>query len=215
MRQIRKNREPVSLAAYRPTPGSNYEDFQFKDDLRSALTSEQKGLCCYCMAAIAPSSKQMKIEHWRCQSRYPEKELDYQNLLAACQGGNGSPKKDQHCDTLKGDLDLLFNPADPTHQIEARIQYLPDGTVSSPDPTFDDQLNKVLGLNLPRLKTARKLVLDGIIQWWKLEKGRLRGPIKQERLQRGRDRFVSVSGPLPPFAPVAAWWLSRKIRSLQ
>ena len=63
MRMIVKGKEPKSLTQHRLQPHSNYNNYSEKDDLRIALTREQKGLCCYCTNRIRPESKKMKIEH--------------------------------------------------------------------------------------------------------------------------------------------------------
>lgn len=94
----------------------------------------------------------MKIEHWRCQTRYPGRQLNYKNLLGACLGGHGKPSHLQHCDTRKGDLDLRWNPADPAHHIETRVKYELDGTIRSIDPRFNSELETVLNLNTPKIK---------------------------------------------------------------
>ena len=96
MRMIVKGQEPRSLVHYRAQSNSTYRDYSKKDELRIALVREQKGLCCYCTSRIRPEENKMKIEHWKCQSNYPELQLDYSNLLGSCCG-----KTDlcEHCDT--------------------------------------------------------------------------------------------------------------------
>ena len=73
MRNITKGQEPASLTQHRQTEYSDYDNYQDKSTLRECLVSEQRGLCCYCMRAIRPLEGAMKIEHWHCQDRYPEK----------------------------------------------------------------------------------------------------------------------------------------------
>ena len=129
MRAIAKGLEPQSLITHRLTSQGNYDNYTGKEALRHALVDEQRGLCCYCMGRIRPDASAMKIEHWRCQSHYGGEQLDYRNLLGACVGGERRPFRSQHCDTRKGDDNLLWNPAEPAHAIEARVQYDPDGTI--------------------------------------------------------------------------------------
>ena len=74
MRVIAKGPEPASLTVHRQTPHSDYDNYTAKDDLRHALVSEQRGLCCYCMGRILED--RLKVEHWRCQSRYPKEQLN-------------------------------------------------------------------------------------------------------------------------------------------
>ena len=206
MRAITKGHEPRSLTEHR-NAGRDYVDYQDKDGLRSALATEQRGLCCYCMGRIRPNAGEMKIEHWRCQSRYPLLQLCYRNLLGACLGGEGQPPCLQHCDTRKQDLDLLWNPADAAHVIEARVRYLPDGTIKSNDEAFDAQLNEVLNLNLTILKNNRKRVLDSLLSWWRKER-----PVPQRQIERELNKFTNGNGELTEYCQVAVWWLQRKLR---
>jgi uncharacterized protein (TIGR02646 family) len=214
MRSISKGREPASLTQHRADIHSGYDNYtaKAKDELRVALTGEQRGLCCYCMGRVYPSASTMKVEHWRCRSHYPELELVYENLLAACLGGEGQPEQRRHCDTRKADRDLKFNPANPEHRVEQRIAFEFDGTITSSDEEFNTQLNVVLGLNLPALRNQRKSVLTGFMQWWRTEKARLRGPVPRERLERERKRRLGQNDDvLAPFDPVVLWWLEQRI----
>ncbi len=214
MRRIDKGREPNSLIAHRKGGGATYENFQAKQELRDALVAEQGGLCCYCMDRIEADAASMKIEHWRCRSRFRNLELTYGNLLGACRGGEGQLRSKQHCDTRKGDRDLDRNPADPSHHIETRVCYLDDGTIYSSEDTFDRQLNDVLNLNLEVLKAHRKSVLDSMLEWWKKERAQFRGPVRAEWLHRKREKHVGRVGELTPFCQVKAWWFDRKLDRL-
>jgi uncharacterized protein (TIGR02646 family) len=212
MRAITKGPEPRSLVEHRANSHCSYENYPAKDDLRAALVRDQRGLCCYCMTRVEATGTAMKIEHWRCQSHHADLELTYSNLLAACLGGHGQPEALQHCDTRKGERDLKFNPADPSHRIEQRIRFELDGTIRSGDTDFDMQVNDVLRLNLPVLKNRRKSALTGILDWWQREKARLRGPVPRERLARERARRAGDgAGYLTPFDPVAIWWLDQRL----
>ena len=182
-----------------------YDNYPDKDALRNALAAEQRGLCCYCMGRIRPGANEMKIEHWRCQARYPNERLSYRNLLGACLGGEGKPSSSQHCDTRKGDADLRWNPADPAHAIEARVRYDPDGTIRSNDATFDAQLNQILNLNLAFLKNNRKGVLDAVLCW---RRAQLKS-VPRRKVERLRDKYTAGSGELAPYCQVAVWWLRK------
>lgn len=212
MRAITKVSEPTSLTTHRHTPHGNYDNYPDKDTLRETLANEQRGLCCYCMGRIRSDS--MKVEHWKCQSRFPGEQLDYRNLLGACQGGEGQPRSRQHCDTRKGDSDLRWNPADQSHQIEARIYYETDGAIRSSDAKFDIQLKDVLNLNLPVLKTSRRRIRERVLDWWKLERRRLRGPVPRERFEKERGRRIGGAAELEPFCQVAVWWLDQRLKRM-
>ncbi len=214
MREITKGVEPASLTAHRQTPHCGYENYRDKESLRLALVAEQRGICCYCMARISANNDSMKVEHWRCQERYPTEQLSYDNLLGVCRGGEGQPLRLQHCDTKKADKDLRWNPAESAHHIETRIRYDPDGTIRSDDVAFDVQLHEVLNLNLPFLKNSRKAVYDGFLEWCRREKNRIRGPIPRERLLRERGRYMSDTSVLQPHSQIAVWLLEQRIRKM-
>ena len=210
MKTIVKRTEPTSLTQHRQTSHSDYDNYTDKDALRAALVAEQQGLCCYCMGPIRNEPGKMKIEHWHCQANYPGDQLIYRNLLGACFGGEGKPYKFQHCDTRKGNLDLLWNPADPAHHVQTRFSYGRDGTIRSDHVEFDRQLNEVLNLNLTRLKNSRKGVLDAILEWWRKK----RRPVPRQRLvQAIADQTVSY-GDLRPYIHVAIWWLEKKLAGM-
>ena len=212
MRPITKGPEPPSLTAHRQTPFSGYDNYGDRDAIRRALVTEQREICCYCMGRIREDPRAMKIEHWHCQSRYPGEQLVYRNLLGACLGGKGQPQRLQYCDTRKGDQDLLWNPADPAHHIDTRVRYEADGRIRSDEQAFDSQINQVLNLNLPFLKNNRKGLLDALLEWWRLEKARLRCPVPRSRIKRKRDRIVAGTGALNPYCQVAVWWLDERLR---
>jgi uncharacterized protein (TIGR02646 family) len=209
MRAIAKGAEPPSLTAHRQTAHCDYDNYADKAALRQALVTEQRGVCCYCMGRIHNGPLTMKIEHWRCQSRFPGEQLNYRNLLGACLGGDGQPPALQHCDSRKSDQDLLWNPADRAHHIETRLRYEADGSIRCDDTAFDAELHEVLNLNLPRLKNNRKGVLDAVLGWWRHEKDR--GPVPRARFARERDRRVAGDGELEPFCHVAVWWLEQRL----
>jgi uncharacterized protein (TIGR02646 family) len=209
MRAITKRAPPPSLTAHRQTAHCDYENYADKAALRHALVTEQRGICCYCMGRIHNGPLTMKIEHWRCQSRFPVEQLSYRNLLGACLGGDGQPSALQHCDSRKGDRDLRWNPADPTHHIETRLRYELDGSIRADDPDFNTEIEDVLNLNLLRLKNNRKGVLDAILAWWRRAKER--GPVPRARFERERNRCVGGAGELAPFCQAAAWWLEQRL----
>ena len=206
MRAIRKGDEPRTLRNHRSRPHSNYDNYPGKEELRHVLVAEQQNLCCYCMGRIRPDVSAMKIEHWQCQANHRSMELVYRNLLGACLGGEGQPFRFQHCDTRKGNRDLHWNPAEPAHAIESRVQYGADGTIKSDDAIFDNQLNEILNLNLPFLKNRRKGVLDGLLEWW-----RRHGPVPRRRIEREVGRHAPAHGELTPYCQVAVWWLDQKL----
>ena len=214
MRAIAKAPEPVSLTTHRQTRHCDYENYAAKDDLRNALVSEQRGLCCYCMGRIRNEPATMKIEHWRCRAHHHGEQLNYRNLLGSCQGGEGQPRFLQHCDTRKGDMDLAWNPAAPAHRIETRLRYELDGTIRSDDADFDVQLNDVLNLNLQVLRNNRKVIYDEVLRWWRKQRKRNHGRVPRERLDRELARHDAEVAELPPYRQVAVWLLRQKLAGM-
>jgi uncharacterized protein (TIGR02646 family) len=161
------------------------------------------------MSRIRPNPDGTKIEHWRPQSRYPTEQLEYRNLLAACMGNEGAPKKMQHCDTFKSDMDLSKNPAEPSHHVEDGIGYKADGSVYSSDPDFDDELNHVLNLNIHFLKTNRKAVLDSFLQ--SIPRQRVLKRRVLEKWKRDWNGDASIED-LAPYFQVVVFWIEKRLR---
>lgn len=208
MRNISKSSEPRSLTGHRCQANSDYNNYSEKDDLRKSLVSEQRGLCCYCTQRIRPATDKMKIEHWRCQSRFPEKQLDYSNLLGACLGCQGQALARQHCDTRKGDRDLIYNPADPNHDVESKLTFPGDGTIQAKtDEMFDHEINKILNLNARTLMEARKSALKGIQTGFKtknLSKADIQKELRKWNGERDSDN-------LEPFYQIVVYYLRKKL----
>lgn len=205
MRAITKGGEPACLAAHREQEFSDYANYQGKPVLRASLVSEQRGICCYCMSRIAPNGQQMKIEHWRGQTAYPELQLSYQNLLGACHGNEGEPLVNQHCDTRKGGRDFMVNPAAMPEEIGAGIRYLTNGEIRSDHQQLDQEIDEVLGLNVAGLKNNRKSALDVVLQWLQAIRP------DDNQIEAQITKIDDGTSELNPFAPVAVWFLKRKL----
>jgi len=207
MKAIRKGAEPQSLTQHRASNHADYDNYVQKDELRASLVAEQGAICCYCLRRIHPTADAMKIEHWHCQTRYANEQLDYGNLLGACLGGQGTPPNFQHCDTKKGDLDLARNPATPAHNIEAFIAFLVDGAIESSDPALNRQLASVLNLNLLMLKRNRKAALDAF-----QASLRGRGTLSKADLEREAAAWsTATNGRLKEYCQVVLYWLRKRI----
>lgn len=207
MRNIRKGKEPASLTEYRCKAYSYFDGYQEKDDLRESLVREQRGLCCYCMSRIFPQRDSMRIEHWHSQSKFPQEELDYANLLGACPGHEGERENLRHCDTRKGEGNLSRNPANPLHDVERWITYLGDGTISSIDSGFDRELNDVLNLNVSFLKNNRKQTLDAFTR--SLGKGTYTRQGLERLLKKWNGELDTKD--LEPFCQVIVYWLRKRL----
>jgi len=226
MRNIQKQAEPKSLTQHRCNTSANYDNYDKKDDLRDSLVSEQRGICCYCMQRIRPNLESMKIEHWQSQSpnKFPKKQLDYGNLLGACLGEHGQSKKNQHCDTRKGDDDILFNPANPSHDVERFFKLPATGLIQSDDPQIQKQISdeisddiddpkikhySSLNLNHPKLVNNRKAVIDAFIQVLQKEQVRDSDLTKHLADWEGKN-----GGQLRPFCQVIVYYLRKKVNRM-
>ncbi len=168
MKHIEKGRPPKSLTEYKSTPSANYDGCN-KEDIRKTLLAEQGAICAYCMGRISETwnknlqKYKIEIEHFEAQNpedTTSEKTLDYNNMLGVCNGNAGQPKKLLHCDKSKGNepLSMLLNPS--SENIEQYIAYSSNGKIKSDHQEVNDQLNKVLNLNMQNLVNRRKAQLD-------------------------------------------------------
>ena len=109
---------------------------------------EQGWICAYCMKRIPEKDKnpEVTIEHIIPQSIEPEKAMDYNNMLAVCNGNRGKGhKKFMTCDAHRGNDKMVVNPCD--KDIIDTIGYKNDGTIYSTDSKIDHDLNKSLMVN--------------------------------------------------------------------
>lgn len=202
MIHIKKGKIPKALIEYKIAKNSLYQDFPEKDSLRQSLLKEQHNLCAYCMGKIFENT--MKIEHFKCQSTYPELQLDYNNMLGCCTGNEGKPHNQQTCDTFKGNLELLFSPANITDFQKMGLYYTDDGSIYSTNQAFNEQLNTVLNLNSNTLKNNRKDILDAVK--YKLDsKPNLRSKEELEKFIRNYKDSPS------PYYGIAIYYLEKKL----
>ena len=95
--------------------------------LRRELIEEQGGICCYCMNRISLSSSH--IEHFWPKKHFPDKDMDYQNLFASCNGEGSIILDDEHCGHKKEDWwrNDMIPPTDP--EVEKVFRYSMDGRI--------------------------------------------------------------------------------------
>lgn len=160
MKSIKKQQEPQSLTFHKKQSFARYNNYDQKNELRQSLLAEQGYICCYCMKRI--TEDKMRIEHWLPQSKHPDRELDYANLLAACQGGENGSKRQYHCDVSKGEQEIFVHPNEAIGtNCEALVQFRRNGYVYSKNEDIDRELNQILKLNLQHLVEGRVAALDG------------------------------------------------------
>lgn len=212
MRRIQKSLgEPKALVEFRAGLGAeagrdSWNDFPYKDAIRSALCEDQGNLCCYCMARI-PQAKGMKVEHYLPRSRQPAQALTWCNLLGACMGSEGSVREQQTCDTRKGDRELFVDPRRIDHI--ASLRYLSDGRIKSCDEAIQRDIEDTLNLNVEALKCARAQALETFVAEMTRNHGRGAWPKGQLAKEIARIRETR---PLREYAGMIEWWLDRRAK---
>ena len=221
MKQISKFQEPNSLLQHRAQQFAHFDNIPnaTKDELKQSLLSEQGYICCYCMRRIPEkSSPYMKVEHYKCQDNFRDLQLVYRNLLGACTGNEGQPKKLQTCDTQKANETLTINPLNTNPSCETLFKFNSEGEMSSisDDDVVNKQINVTLNLNMQSLKDARKEVYYVVQE-------RVRAESK--RTKKDKPAFVrflnqelkvwqsKMEGKFRPYCLVAIYYLSKKLRS--
>lgn len=226
MKQINKIQEPQSLVQHRANRPAFYHNLPLAAmvDLRANLLSEQGHICCYCMKRIPQKiekdgtiSYEMKVEHYKCQDNYFALQLNYSNLLGACTGNEGNPKKLQTCDTKKGNTDITINPTVANPNCETQIKFLSNGEIHSEDPIIERELTEVLNLNMQSLVDGRREVFETVQRKVENESKKCAGRnlktryfVKELRWWLSRD-----NGKYKPYCTVAAYYLKKKIRQNQ
>ena len=124
-------------------------------------------------------------------------------------GGTGKPRRDQHCDTRKGDDDISFNPADPDRDVEKLFKFSGSGRIEANDPQLQSEIDNILNLNHSRLVNNRKAVIDSFIQVLQSQKARNVDFPKYLATWEGKD-----GGQLEPFCQVVVYYLRKKIAKM-
>jgi len=217
MKQIRKNPEPVSLTQHRASAHASFENLQ-KDEVRSSLLVEQGYLCCYCMKRI-PESKvtpSSKIEHFLCQATHQDEELNYRNMLLACSGQQGSPKRLQTCDTRKGNSKLSFNPSDNKRNVEDLIKYKANGEIYSTNNTLNEELETILNLNVNALKNNRKIVYEEIQKRIVIEGKKIGNKnLKKRFLEQEKIKLMNLkNGKFSEYCMVGVYLINKKLNKI-
>ncbi len=137
-----------------------------KAQLREALLQEQFYICCYCNDSIKGDSK-TKIEHFLPKAKYRDRTFDYQNLLAACNGGEkeADPKllnpRVLHCDSKKDNEDpsqhQLVTPFD--IDADTHFYFTENGEIRSNTQQGKNTIT-FLNLDCKRLNLRRKKAIE-------------------------------------------------------
>jgi len=222
MKYIEKkaSNEPQTLKTYREsTANATFKGFgDTGQSLKKALLEEQGHLCAYCMKRISlkrsslgrdeqATKPMIEVEHYLSQDEFPDKDLDFNNMLGVC---NGFSEGHIHCDKRKLEERLaILNPHE--KEVEEMITYTSDGRVIPFKQSKDvEQDLTLLNLNNESLKTARMAVLDlareqlvkkhPVKQW---TKAIIQKEIEQWSVKHKRDEYLQFR----PFCQVAIWFL--------
>lgn len=226
MKQIIKIPEPRSFLQHRASGGTfSSMSYKIKEELRQSLEEEQGFICCYCMKRIpqklttneiAKNKPDCKIEHFKCQTRFRDQELNYQNLLLSCNGNHGFPHNMQTCDTFKDDYDLTYHPSSRVRNIENLIKYKSNGEIYSEDGILNRELSEVLNLNTKDLRDTRRDVYLFIQKRIILEGKRLNGKAIQKRFfESEKDRILKkIKGKLNEYCMIGVYLINKKLRQM-
>jgi len=217
MKAIIKANEPVSLTEHRTKKYSSFANLN-KNDTRASLLMEQGYICCYCMRRIPESGKMpgTKIEHFLCQEHNRKEELNYKNMLLACFGNEGAPKRLQTCDTKKGNLDLTYSPSNQTRNIESLIQYKPNGEIYSSDKVFNIELEEILNLNVKNLVDNRRVIYEEIQNRIRIA-GRQLGSsaLKRKFLESEKAKLLALkNGKYAEFCMIGVYVIDKKLKKI-
>lgn len=170
MRRVHKGPEPSSLTAFREQdPTQPWDRYPQKDDAYRTATTEQRQICAFCQATIQYKKRPIKMAHvvpHKSEPDGPRLQLVWSNLVGSCLGGQESERpRIMHCDARQGNTPLVAA-LDPVQFSAASLTYDWDGNIRSAknDPSVDQQLNKVLGLNERPVIRGRERMLNEVKQ---------------------------------------------------
>lgn len=162
MKQIIKTFPPEGFVEYCKSSGVSFNELngETKVALRKRLLEDQGYICCYCGCELC-NDENTKIEHIKCQKDYKDLALDFNNMLASCDGGDKDranrvrPKHQCHCDAKKGNEDIPISPLD---NVDGLLMFFDDGTVKGTGVGKD--LIRILGLDAKYLVSQRKNAIE-------------------------------------------------------
>lgn len=169
MRPINKGAEPADFTQWKkgesPDWNPGWDDLDgtaIKSTVKEALLREQGYVCCYCEQRIEKADSH--IEHLESRHDFPQRSLDYANLLACCT--REEPRVPKHCGSRKGHRSLRVHPLLP----DCREYFVFNGLgdVRPADvPAHKDMAREaisLLGLDIGKLVAMRKRAIDGFMQ---------------------------------------------------
>lgn len=231
---IRKNTEPSELTELRRraiernlSPEDAYKTLKGnkKEKVRQSLLYEQGQLCAYCMCKIPRTDVDagiaaISIEH--CVARNPAdgrdvgQGLDYNNLLAVCNGNRAKKAKhhlyvDLTCDAHKGNIEFRkINPCIPETLVG--IFYTMDGKIDSTDPDVKMDLINTLNLNCassPLVSEREAALSELLLDMDTVEEGELMDYCKKRLLAFNNEEDCKT-----PYQGILLWYLGSMMEAL-
>ncbi len=128
---------------------------------KDILEKEQNNVCIYCEKKISDNSKKSNIDHFKTRNLFPEKSLDYANLLVSC-------NVNERCSSFKDSRkSLLKNRDDYENIIDPSIEnpndffnYLLSGEIIPIDEKKAQFTIDIFNLNQQSLSDERKILAD-------------------------------------------------------
>lgn len=171
MKGSRKAEAPVKLLEWLSNESSDWQPsypFDCRDVRKSVVSQlwiEQRGLCVYCGRRLnmAKPGETYHVEHFRPQSIYPDRDVDYENLFLSCGLKDGRSRPSDTCGNKKGNWFDEENHIYPSYpQCTQRFKFHLDGFVY---PVVDEDQSAInmitqLNLNHSELVKDRKDVFD-------------------------------------------------------
>jgi uncharacterized protein (TIGR02646 family) len=238
MKGIFKNPQPQSFTDWKAlanedwTPTFSIFRNPQKAEVRRSLLSEQGYICCYCCSRIEDNVKTTVMEHFIPQSEEDEEgvnigsfhALDYDNLLACCDGTKTDNKSEEAiycCDEHK--KDLFRNREDPSIELikpterneqgficEQAFAYTSIGTIVAKQGIYEQNAQysiSILNLDNGELKRQREETCSFLFE--DAEGGVLFdfSDVEVERLKQGYSQR-DATGRFTPFCPIVLYFLS-------
>lgn len=224
MRTVQKGNTPPCLSQAnrdathngRATTGNDWDGLLAsgcKEELRQQLVNDQHGICVYCGKRIKPTRASaenpsgVRIEHWAARSVTPSKTFDWNNLFAACDGGEFTLVGQLHCDVARGKLELFFHPMTP--ELEKRFNYDRSTGKMTPSNPQDDEAQQdidTLKLNTPKLMENRAVEIRKI-------QDQLRRDDSERNYKKLWNMYSPNEGKLRPYSFVIRQYLRPKLRA--
>ena len=199
-------------------------DMLDKKILRKQLISEQKGLCAYCMRRIF-DDESTTIEHWLPIQESCESALQYENMMACCDGGRRNDNRPRilTCDAAKGSQAITVNPYN-KGQMD-KVCFRRTGQIHiDHDENLQKDINEILHLNgkvnssgkteqdtATHLVHSRQQVYERYVQFIN---GLVRDHKPVETAVKKRIAMISNSTEMDEFAGVWLYFLNRKLKRI-